>query len=83
MPKSEGDSGVKPGQILEIEVQLLDIRKAHKKHINVAQLHCLILQKLAMPNLEGDSEVKRDQIFNIAVWLLDICKAHKNHINIV
>ena len=37
MPKSEGDSGVKTALIYKIGVRLLDIRKAHKKHINVAQ----------------------------------------------
>ena len=30
MPKSEGDSGVKPGEILKIAIRLSDIRKAHK-----------------------------------------------------
>ena len=34
--KPEGDSGVKPGQALKIAVRRLDIRKAYKKHINVA-----------------------------------------------
>ena len=35
MPRSEGDSGVKTGWIFEAEVRLLDIRKTHKKHINI------------------------------------------------
>ena len=42
LPKSEGDSGVKPGQIFNIAIRLLNIRKAHKNLINVAQLHSLI-----------------------------------------
>ena len=49
MPKSEGDSEVNPGQIFKIVVRLLDIQKAHENHINLAQLHFLILQELAMP----------------------------------
>ena len=39
-------------------VRLLDIRNAHEQHINVAQLHTLISQKLAMSKSEGDSGVK-------------------------
>ena len=58
MPESEGDAGLKTGSIFKIAIQLLDIREAHKKHINVAQLHCSISQKLVMPKSEGDWEVK-------------------------
>ena len=54
MPKSEGDSGVETGEFFWIAVQRLDILKAHKKHIIVAQLHSLISQKLVMPKSEGD-----------------------------
>ena len=79
MPKSEGDSGVKTRLIYKIGVQLLDIRKAHKKHINVAQLHSLISRKLVMPKSYGDSGVKTGWIFKIGV--LDIRKTHKKHIN--
>ena len=30
MPKPEGDSSAKPGQILKIAIRFLDIREAHK-----------------------------------------------------
>ena len=83
IPKSEGDLGVKPGKIFKIAVRLSDIHKAHKKHINVAQLHSLISHKLVILKSEGDSGVKPEQIFKIAVRLLDIRKAHKKHINIL
>ena len=55
---SEGDAGVKTGSIFKIEIQLLDIREAHKKHINAVHLHCLISKKLVMPKPEGDLGVK-------------------------
>ena len=58
MPESEGDARVKTGSIFKIAIRLLDIR-AHKKHINVAQLHCSISQKLVMPKSQGDEAVKR------------------------
>ena len=58
MPESEGDAGVKAGLILKIAIRLLDIREAHKKHINVAQLHCSISQKFVMPKSHGDEVVK-------------------------
>ena len=44
MSKSEGDSGVKTGWILKIGVRLLDIRKAHKKHINILLINFLLKQ---------------------------------------
>ena len=53
--ESEDDSGMETGEILKIAIRLLDIRKAHKKHINEAQLYSLISQKLVMPKSEGDS----------------------------
>ena len=36
MPKSDGDRGVKTGQMFKIAIRLLNIREAHKKQINVA-----------------------------------------------
>ena len=44
MPKSEGDSGVKTGWIFEIGVRLLDIQKAHKKHINILLIYFSLTQ---------------------------------------
>ena len=58
MPESEGDAGVKTGSIFKLATRLLDIREAHKKHINVAQLHCSISQKFVMPKSQGDEVVK-------------------------
>ena len=58
MPKSDGDRGVKTGQMFKIAIRLLNIREAHKKQINVAQLHFLISPKLVMPKSETDSGVK-------------------------
>ena len=43
MSKSEGDSGVKTGWIFQIGVRLLDIRKAHKKHINTFDTWALLI----------------------------------------
>ena len=51
MAKSEGDSGVK--KAVKIAVQLLDIGKAHKKHIYAGRLHSLIPQKLVISRIRG------------------------------
>ena len=58
MPKLQGDEVVKTGSIFKIAIQLLDIREAHKKHINVTQLHCSISQKLLMLKSQADKVVK-------------------------
>ena len=44
MSKSEGDSGVKTGWIIEIGVRLLDVRKSHKKHIIILLINCSLTQ---------------------------------------
>ena len=75
-------TGVKTGSIFKIAIRLLDIREAHKKHINVAQLHCLISHKFVMPKLEGDGGENRVN-FKIAIRLLDIRKAHENYTNLL
>ena len=40
-----------------------DIRKEHKKHINVMRLHSLVSQKLAILNSEDESGVETGEIF--------------------
>ena len=58
MPVSEGDAEVNTGSTFKIAIRLLDIREAHKEHINSVHLNCLISQKLVMSKPEGDLGVK-------------------------
>ena len=44
---------MRSGGILKTAVWVLDILEAHKKHINVAQLHSEISRKLAIYESEG------------------------------